>query len=361
MPQRPPLHSHSPTPTPRSSSRGRSLSRDTSRSRDASPVGQMTNHGKRRRERSPSERCYKHHREQSPGDWMVHPLLPLIHHENSCVYCNEYAMHFASGAAASGHGFREAMDGLIDRATAFIGRESSSDLAAQVDHLRNQHDELTHELCTAREEITCLSRGSHIPHPSSIHDEACQLERAHLSSLGMPMEINQHDAGPSRVTPSLRSFSGRVQAEPANNIIPVAVSASRSQESPATTSSCKGKEREWQTSPAPPCTVLPYNDVQMDEMAPGMDAFHQAQETLFPEFTGQEPLKNVAILGDQLDTKGVHTLFVHMGNYVYAYQGDMIARALENYNRGRQPPTPSRRQANAAIRFKDGIMGPIRL
>ena len=58
-------------------------------------------------------------------------------------------MHFASGAAASGHGFREAMDGLIDRATAFIGRESSSDMAAWVDRLRNQRDELTHELRTA--------------------------------------------------------------------------------------------------------------------------------------------------------------------------------------------------------------------
>ena len=140
MPQRPPSHSCSPTPTPCSLSRGRSLSRDMSRSRDASPVGQTTNHGKRRWERSPSEQRYKCHREQSSGDWMVHPLLPLVHHEKSCAYCNEYAMHFASGAAASGHGFREAIDGLIDRTTAFIGRESSSDLAAQVDRLCNQRE-----------------------------------------------------------------------------------------------------------------------------------------------------------------------------------------------------------------------------
>ena len=130
MPQRPPLHSCSLTPTPHSSSRGRSLSRDMSRSHNTSPVGQTTNHGKRHRECSPSERRYKHHREQSPGDWMVHPLLPLIRHEKGCAYCNEYAMHFASGAAASSHGFREAIDGLINRATTFIGRESSSDLAA---------------------------------------------------------------------------------------------------------------------------------------------------------------------------------------------------------------------------------------
>ena len=58
-------------------------------------------------------------------------------------------MHFASGVAASGHGFIEAIDGLIDRATTFSGRESSSDLAAWVDRLHNQHNELTCELHTA--------------------------------------------------------------------------------------------------------------------------------------------------------------------------------------------------------------------
>ena len=152
---------------------------------------------------------------------------------------------------------------------------------------------------------------------------------------------------------------GGCRAEHTSNITPVAVSASHSQESPATTSSHKGKE--WQTSPVPPCTILPYDNVQMDEMAPGMDAFNQAQGTLFPEFMGQEPLKNVAILEDQLNTKGVCTLFARMGNYTYAYQGDIIACALKNYNRRRQPPTFSRWQANAAIRFKDGIMGPVHL
>ena len=172
------------------------------------------------------------------------------------------------------------------------------------------------------------------------------------------MEVDQHNAGPSHVTPLSCSFLGRVQAEPANNITPVAISTSHSQESPTTTSLHKGQERERQTSPAPPRTILPYNDVQMDEMAPGTDAFDQAQGTLFPEFMGQEPLENVTILGDQLDTKGVRTLFVCMGNYVYVYQGDIIACALENYNRGCQPPTPSGWQVNAAIRFEDRIMGP---
>ena len=123
------------------------------------------------------------------------------------------------------------------------------------------------------------------------------------------------------------------------------------------TFSCKGKQ--WQTSPVPLCTVLPYNDVQMNEMAPGTDAFNQAQGTLFPKFMGQELLKNVVILEDQLNTKGLRTMIVCMGNYVYVYQGDVIARALKKYNRGCQPPTPSRRQANGTIRFKDRIMGPV--
>ena len=107
---------------------------------------------------------------------MVHPFLPLVHHKESCADCNKYAMDFASGAATSGHGFREAIDGLIDCATAFSGRESSSDLAAQVDHLSNQCNELTCKLHAVREEIIHLSWGSHIPHSSSIYDKARQLK-----------------------------------------------------------------------------------------------------------------------------------------------------------------------------------------
>ena len=90
-----------------------------------------------------------------------------------------------------------------------------------------------------------------------------------------------------------------------------------------------------------------------------MNAFDQAQGTLFPKFMGQEPLKNATILGDQLNIKGVHILFACMGNYVYVYQGDLIIYALKNYNRGCQPPTPSRQQANATIHSKDRIMGPV--
>ena len=71
---------------------------------------------------------------------MVHPFLPLVHHEKGCTDCNKYAMHFASGAATSGHGFREAIDGLIDCATTFSGRESSTDLAVQVDRPCNQRN-----------------------------------------------------------------------------------------------------------------------------------------------------------------------------------------------------------------------------
>jgi hypothetical protein len=72
-------------------------------------------------------------------------------------------------------------------------------------------------------------------------------------------------------------------------------------------------------------------------------------------------LKNIVVLGDLYDTKGVHTLFVCMGNYVYAYQGEVVIRALENYNIGHPLATPTRRPFNAAIRFKDGIMGPVHL
>ena len=83
------------------------------------------------------------------------------------------------------------------------------------------------------------------------------------------MEVDQHDAGPSNVTPSSPSFVGRVQAEPASNISPVAISTSCLQELPTTTSLNKGKEQ--QTFTAPPHAVLLYNDVQMDKMAPGTD------------------------------------------------------------------------------------------
>ena len=89
---------------------------------------------------------------------MVHPFLPLVHQEKGCTDCNKYTMHFASGAAASGHGFREVIDGLIDHTTTFSGRESSSDLAAQVDCLHNQCDELTCE----RKSLIC-PRESHPP------------------------------------------------------------------------------------------------------------------------------------------------------------------------------------------------------
>jgi hypothetical protein len=48
-----------------------------------------------------------------------------------------------------------------------------------------------------------------------------------------------------------------------------------------------------------------------------------------------------------------------MGNCVYVYQEEVVIRALENYNMGHPLPTPTRQPFNAAIRFKDGIMGPI--
>ena len=203
-----------------------------------------------------------------------------------------------------------------------------------------------HDLAVAREEITHLSQGN-LPHPTTTHDEAHQLERARLASMGMPMSEGQPQAGPSCVTPVTHSSMGRVQAEPAAAAPPTSTS----------TSSCKGKEH--QTSPAPTCTVLPYEDNQMDNSVQGPDTFDLVQGTLFPELSGQEP--QVIILGDDSDTKGVCTLFARMGNYIYVYQGEVISNAIISYNNGRILLTPTRRLPNVTIRFEGGIMGPIHL
>ena len=107
---------------------------------------------------------------------------------------------------------------------------------------------------------------------------------------------------------------GRVQAEPAA-AAPLTTTS---------TSSHKGKER--QTSPAPTCTVLLYEDNQMDDSVQGPNTFDLIQGTLFPELSGQEP--QVIILGDNSDAKGVHSLFACMGNYIYVYQGEAISNAI---------------------------------
>ena len=161
------------------------------------------------------------------------------------------------------------------------------------------------------------------------------------------MSEGQPQAGPSRVTPVTCSSVGMVQAEPAAAAPPTTTS----------TSSCKGKEH--QTSPAPTRTVLPYEDNQMDDLVQGPNAFDLIQGTLFPELSGQEP--QVVILGDNSDSKGVRTLFTRMGNYVYAYQGEVISNTIISYNNGRVLSTPTRRLPNVAIRFEGGIMGPVRL
>ena len=100
---------------------------------------------------------------------------------------------------------------------------------------------------------------------------------------------------------------------------------------------------------------------RMDESTHNVNTLDSVQGTLFPEFMGQEPLQNVAILGDACDTKGVCTLFACMGNCVYVYQGDAITHALDYYNQGCRLPMPSRQLPNAAIHFDAGIMGPVRL
>ena len=309
MPQWSPSHSCSPMPTPHF------LSHDKLHSHNASPAGPSG--GKHWREHSPSEWHYKCQREESPGPWITHLFLPLVWHENHCLDCNNYAMHLGVGAAASRNGFRAMVEGLIDCAMVFSRRESSNDLIARMDCLRHQCDDLKCKLLAICEEITCLSWGSNIPQPSSSNDEAHQFERAWLASLGVPMKVDQHDTDPSWVPPSSLSLTGRVQTEPAAPHLPPTLS-SHAQVSPATTtSSCKGKEQ--QMSPVPFHTVLLYEDIHMDDAVLEADAINLIQRTLFPEFMGKEPLKNIVVLGDLYDTKGVCTLFVRMGNYVYAY------------------------------------------
>ncbi|KAF8546901.1 hypothetical protein OG21DRAFT_1527524 [Imleria badia] len=83
-----------------------------------------------------------------------------------------------------------------------------------------------------------------------------------------------------------------VQTEPAASVPPITYPlSSLPQALPAySTSSCKGKEH--QTSPAPICTILPYEDIHNTEPVMGPSAFKTIQGTLFPEFTGQEYPKN---------------------------------------------------------------------
>lgn len=110
---------------------------------------------------------------------MIHPFFPLVRHENQsqCPACDDYAFHFAYGAAASTSGFMTAVGSPADRAASFSGRGSSSDLHAQVDRFRHQRDKLARDLATAREELACLSRGSDIAQPAGSHDVARELER----------------------------------------------------------------------------------------------------------------------------------------------------------------------------------------
>jgi hypothetical protein len=180
-------------PTPWSPSCSRSLLHDKSCSCDVSPAGPSS--GKCCRGCSLSERHYIRQREESPGPWNTHLFLSLIWHENHCLECNDYAMPLGGGAVASRNGFRAVVEGLIDHATVFSGRESSNDLIAQVDCLCCQCDDLKHELSVTCKEITCLSWG--IPQPSLSNNKACQLERARLASLGVPMEVDPHDTGSS--------------------------------------------------------------------------------------------------------------------------------------------------------------------
>ena len=78
----------------------------------------------------------------------------------------------------------------------------------------------------------------------------------------------------------------------------------------------------------------------MDDLVQGLNAFDLIQGTLFPELSEQKP--QVVMLGDDSNAKGVCTLFAHMGNYVYAYQGGLIFNAIISYNNGHVLSTPTR-------------------
>ena len=245
---------HSPTPyltCSHSSSHGRSLSCDKLWTCVTSPTGQTTSSGKRQWDHSPSEQRHKHHRCDSPGRWIDHPFLPLVWHKNHCMMCNDYAQHVGISAAMSGNGFRSVVDGLVDCTTVFCGTEPPRGLYAQVDCLCQQCDDLTHDLVVVHEEIACLTQGS-ISQPILTNDKACQIERAQMASMGVPMSEGQPQAWPSCVTPATHSSMERMQAEPAAPAPPT-----------TTTSSCKGKE--WQTSPVPTHTVVLYKDIHMDD------------------------------------------------------------------------------------------------
>ncbi|KAF8545686.1 hypothetical protein OG21DRAFT_1528321, partial [Imleria badia] len=209
-----------------------------------SRTGRTISKGKHRREHSLSQQRSKCQRKNSPGRWITHPFLPLLHHEHDCETCNKYAMHINYATATSHDGFGSAAHGLVNR-------------AIQV-----------------------------------------QAEPATL------------------VPPTKYPLSSLPQALPAYS-----------------TSSHKGKE--CQASPAPICSILPYEDIHNVELVTGPSASETIQGTLFPEFMGQEYPKNTQDHGP-----------VHLYNSVEELR--TIFKASHSEEEGR---APSYRQASDIITF----------
>ncbi|KAF8551005.1 hypothetical protein OG21DRAFT_1524748 [Imleria badia] len=214
--------------------------------------------------------------------------------------------------AASCNKFGSAVHGLVDRATRFCGKTAPSDLHSQVERVCRERDNLKQELSSAHNKIARLSQGINIPIPTTVHNKGHQLEQTQLALLGMPMEINQLGAGPSCVPPMSLFSPGRVHAEPAASVPPTMYPlSSHLQSLPAySTSSCKGKEH--QISPAPICSVLPYEDIHNTKPVTGPSALETIQGTLFHEFTGEEYPKNMLILGEGFEKIVYHKGSVHL-------------------------------------------------
>ncbi|KAF8546485.1 hypothetical protein OG21DRAFT_1491165 [Imleria badia] len=239
-------------------------------------------------------------------------------------------MHVSYATATSRDGFGSAVHSLVDRAACFCGETAPSGLHSQVECVCRECNNLEQKLSSAHNKITRLSQGINIPIPTTAHDKGGQLEQARLALLGMPMKIDWLEAGPSHVSPMSLFSMGRVQAEPAALVPPTKY----------------------------PLSSLP-QDIHNVEPVTGPSAFETIQGTLFPEFTGQEYPKNTSILGEGIDGKGDRTLFGCMGDYVYAYQKDAIKYACNFIQGGRSLPASLYQSLNAAVRFKDRIMGPI--
>jgi len=70
---------------------------------------------------------------------------------------NKYSLHVGHSAAVSSEAFTSTVDGLIDHASLFGGKDAPSILLAQLNDMCQEHDEITCDLMATCKEITQLS------------------------------------------------------------------------------------------------------------------------------------------------------------------------------------------------------------